>query len=436
MVVLGWEAGLAPALTQVEDRLRERSVPHTRVDLAGYFRWVELSEKAREVAGNGPPGTISFTGIRQWLGPGEPAARMLGEKLEADFDGLLGTGNRVLLWLTPHIWDSLRRLFPGLSERWVSFERIRPPDPDRLVAGVFEQCLAALVPMRHRGSPDRARRRYERFRHQMATFAPKVLTPEQLSWGVVLPWLRTLLDAGEYNRVVEEFRRWAVSIEPVAAAYGLSMLCKAGAEMVMGRTGGARSTLDEAQVRLKSAGHKKGEAIACSMKGQLEAVCGRSEEAELNLAMGTELGELAEARRLVAWNCVLLSILTLVRGHEEEAHNYLEYAWALLEAEGDVPGIATTLWSDTIRLGWFGNEREAREQMKRVWRILTILRDGTALTAYAKGLAYLMQKSCNEPLAREAIEWARSACNEIPFPEGVIALHSALEALPEPTPPG
>jgi len=435
VLVVGWHHGTAEAREQLEARLREHHLTHHVIDMHLHHLWVSLTDRLQESPDSNAD-LVSVVGIREWVGPGEEAARELGEKLEAELPSLLDARRRVVLWLTPHIWDTLRRNFPRLAEQWTVFERLAPSDPAALIGGVFERWLLAIVPMRHRGHPERARRRMERFRRQMDTFSPQVLNSEQLAWGIVIPWLRTLLDAGAYGKVVEEFRRWAPSLEPVAAAYGLSMLCAAGAEMILGRTGSAKTTLEEAGTRLRAAGHTKGEAISASMIGQLEALLGKPEESELKLAMGTQLGEVAEARRLVAWNCTLLTVLTLLQGREEEAHNYLEYAWVVFETEGDVPGLAITLWADAVRLWWFGLEREAKAETRRVERVLTIVRDGPALVSCATALAFLLRRLGKENEARELLERTRSACTEIAYFEGSAWMDQAFTTQGQPAPPG
>lgn len=440
VIVVGWHAGIPVAAREIQTRLTEAGLAHRMVDIRFYPQWNSLAEGLAELSPDpdcpNPPiqpdgsgdshSVVSILGLRGWIGPGEQAAREFGQKIEKDLPILLESRRRVLLWMTPHIWDTVRQNQPLLAEQWTVFERLAPPDPERLISEVFHRWLLAIIPMRHRGQPERARRRMERFSRQMDTFTPQILTTEQLAWGIVLPWLRTLLDAGEYAKVVEEFRRWAPSIEPIAAAYGLSMLCAGGAEMLLGRTGSAKTTLEEARVRLKNAGHTKGEGIAASMTGQLEAYVGQLDEAELKLAMGTQLGEIAEAKRLVAWNCAILAVLTLLQGREENAHNYLEYGWVIFETEGDIPGLAVTLWVDALRLWWLGDERHAEAETRRVERILTIVRDGPALAACATALAHVLHFIDRDDEARQALERAREGCLELAYAEGAEIIDKAL----------
>ncbi len=366
----------------------------------------------------------AITGLRRKEGAGDEAARRAAAFLESSLDALSAPGAWTLLWLTPHLWEALRHAAPCLAERWTPLARLTLARGEEIAAEILRRLRVAAAPMRHRAAPERARRRLERFDSAFRHPQLRELEPAKLAWGVILPWLRSLLDAAECSRAIEEFQRWAPAIESVPPAYGLALLCAAEAEIQLERLGGAESRLREAEARLAAAGHRKGVAIARSLLGQLFAMTGRLDDAESLLAAATREAEEAEAPRLVAWNCALLATLSLLRGREEEAHPFLEYAWALFETEGDAGGLAAALWADTARLAWIGLTEEAQEQSRRVWRILAITRDSVALTAFALALARIFAELGEATQSATTLLAAAEACAAIPDAESANLLRS------------
>lgn len=437
IVIVGAESALTEALAETERLCAAHAMEHLPLDLAKQAAGTGLRAAVEALHPSPRHGRIiSLLGLRRWIGPGEEASARAADQLEADGLALLEAGYRILLWLSPHAWEIIRHRTPRLAEQWTFLGRRTPADAELVAAQVVARLRVALVPIRHRGRPERARRRFERFGEQMRGFDFSNLSREALAWGVVIPWLRTLLDVGELERVREEFVRWAPSLETIAAAYGLAQLCCAEAELLLDRQTEAGRRLDEARVRMQSAGHLKGVALSHTLHGLLEASGGRMDGAELHLARATEIAEEGEFPRLIAWNCVVLGLINLLRGHEEKAHFYIEYAWIVFESEGDAGGIAGVLWVDAVRLGWFGERDEARDQLRRVWRILTIVRDGTALIAFVEALCVLLRRMGAETDAAEHLSAARSACEEIPHPEGIARLDAlARQFPPAPTTP-
>ncbi len=440
VVVLGCGARGPQGLAELGRKLQSEGMAHHIIDLAmeprdealnsilvrHFARAQDFPPEEDGPAAAGPRGVTSIAGLRQWMGWGDEAAKAAGAALEKCLSNMLNSGRRILFWLTPHAWDTLRHGFPILAEQWSLVGRLDHPEAGKVAAELMRNWRMAAVPVRHRGLPERAERRLERFSKEFNQAKLEGLSPEHLAWGVIVPWLRTLLDAGACARLLEEFRRWAPSIESVAAAYGLSLLCVAEAEMTLDCYASAEGRLDEALARLEAAGHKKGMAIARSMKAQIAAASERFSEAEILLALSTEEAEQIDAMRLVGWNCVILAAISVIRGREHEAHPYLEYAWALFESDGDISGLAATLWAESLRLWWLGLPEEAEAQTRRVWHILGVTRDGVGLVAAAQALAGALQAIGETRTARMHLEMARKACASIPFAPGADAIGALI----------